>query len=82
MKNEYMKPMLAIELFTVSQSGARDCAEFPGAEVNMAAPGSCGLALPNGNILYTVGHGCSHDGESSPIVCYNNPNEASYIFRS
>lgn len=84
MKNEYMKPMLAIELFTVSQSGAKDCADtvIPGTEVTTADPGSCGLALPNGKILYTVGQGCTHDGESSGIVCYNNPNEASYIFRS
>ena len=84
MKNEYMKPMLAIELFSVSQSGARDCADtiIPGTAVNSADPNNCVLLLPDGNILYNLGGGCTRDGEASQIVCYNNPTEASYIFRS
>ena len=84
MKSEYMKPMLAIEVFTVSQSGAKDCADtvIPGTAVTSADPSNCGLLVPNGNVLYTVGQSCTHDGESSGIVCYNNPSEASYIFRS
>ena len=84
MKNEYMKPMLAVEVFTVSQSGAQDCADtvIPGTTVTLADPNACGLLLPNGNVLYTVGQSCTHDGEATGIVCYNNPTEASYIFRS
>ncbi len=84
MKSEYTKPLLAIEVFSVTQAGAKDCSDtvIPGATLTLADPGACGLELPNGKILYTVGPNCNHDGESSGIVCYNNPNEGSYIFRS
>ena len=84
MKSEYTKPLLAIELFSVTQAGAKDCADtvIPGTEVTTTDPGSCGLALPNGVVLYVEGAHCNRDGESSGIVCYNNPNEGSYIFRS
>lgn len=84
MKSEYTKPMLAIELFSVTQAGAKDCADttIPGTSLTLADPGACGMMLPNGDILYVVGPHCNRDGESSGIVCYNNPNEGSYIFRS
>lgn len=82
MKANYMKPLLALELFSTSQSIARDCADsFPKGEINLNDPGACVWDLGGGTSVFVAGT-CSIDGEAAGYGCYNNPNEDSYIFRS
>ena len=78
----YMKPLLALELFSASQSIARDCADnIPKDQVNLNDPGTCVWDLGGGTTVFVAGT-CVIDGEAMGYGCYNNPSEGNYIFRS
>ena len=84
MKSNYTKPQLTVELLTLTQSVARDCAEnsIPKEQINFNDPSKCVWDLGGGSKVFVVGTNCTIDGESMGYGCYNNPTEASYIFRS
>lgn len=84
MKEKYVKPLLAVEMFSMVQSVARDCADnIPKENLTFSDLPKCEWNLGGGFILFVVGVSeCNMDGESSGIVCYNNPDPDKLIFRS
>jgi hypothetical protein len=83
MKNKYVKPTVAVELFCLAQSIARDCADtIPKEQVNYADINACRWDLGGGASIFTAPEPCTIDGEGYGIACYNNPSENSFIFRS
>lgn len=82
MKASYTKPLLAVEVFSATQSTARDCADnIPKDRVTMNDIATCVWDL--GGITVFVGNvTCDLDGEQMNFACYNNPTEGNYIFRS
>lgn len=82
MKARYTKPMLTVELFSVSQSVTRDCSDsIPKEQMNFNDPGQCVWDL-GGTTVFTDQNNCDLDGEEMSIACYNNPSEGNYTFRS
>jgi hypothetical protein len=85
MKKEYRKPLVAVERFALVFTAARDCWDnIPQDQVNLSEH-PCGWDLGSGNVLFNtsvVDSTCSIDGELSGMVCYNNPGEGHYMFRS
>ncbi len=83
MKKTYMKPLLSVELFSLSQTGGRDCnTSIPESQLTLGDPGTCVWDLGGGNTVFIAGQNCLIDGESMNVGCYNNPGEGSYVFRS
>lgn len=83
MKANYTKPLLALEVFSLAQSTARDCADnIPKEQLNFNDPVNCYWDLGGGTKVFIVGKNCDIDGESMGMGCYNNPSEGNYIFRS
>lgn len=87
MKAPYEKPLLAVELFSLTQSIARDCTagNIPAENLNLNDPNTCGWDLGGGlgkDIVFVLGLACTIDGENMFHVCYNNPAETTIIFRS
>ena len=83
MKANYSKPLLAIELFSTSQSTSRDCAgSIPKEQLNFNDPAKCVWDLGGGMTVFISGTNCIIDGEGMGYGCYNNPSEGNYIFRS
>ena len=83
MKAKYTKPMLTVEMFTPTQSIARDCGgSIPKDQLNLSDPGTCVWDLGGGTTVFIAGTNCVLDGESMGYGCYNNPSEGNYIFRS
>ena len=83
MKGNYTKPMLTVELFSLGQSVARDCADsIPKDQLNFSDPAKCVWDLGGGTTVFVAGSNCVLDGESMGVACYNNPSEGNYIFRS
>ena len=83
MKAKYNKPFLAMEMFSLSQSAARDCADsIPDEQVTFNDPGRCVWNLGGGFSIFVAGTNCMLDGEAMGYACYNNPSEGNYIFRS
>ena len=83
MKANYTKPMLTVEVFSTSQSTARDCADsIPKERVTANDPGTCVWDLGGGTTVFVAGSNCVLDGERMGVACYNNPREGNYIFRS
>lgn len=83
MKANYTKPMLAMEMFSLTQMAARDCADsIPKDQINFDDPGRCVWDLGGGTTVFIAGSNCLLDGESMGFACYNNPSEGNYIFRS
>ena len=84
MKANYTKPLLAMELFTTSQGTSLDCLDsIPKKQVNFNDPYGCGWDVGGGRIYFLEsGTACNTDGEGMSGVCYNNPSEGNYIFRS
>ena len=82
MKANYIKPLLAVELFSTSQSITRDCADnLPKDQINLNDPATCVWDLGGGTTVFVAGT-CTLDGEAMGYGCYNNPSEGNYIFRS
>ena len=83
MKANYSKPFLAMEMFSLNQMVARDCADsIPKDQVNFTDPSRCVWDLGGGTTVFIAGSNCLLDGESMGYGCYNNPSEGQYIFRS
>lgn len=83
MKSSYTKPLLGVEMFSVFQSAARDCADsIPKDNVTFNDISTCVWDLGGGTTVFIAGATCTLDGESMGFACYNNPSEGNYIFRS
>ncbi len=84
MKATYTKPMLAVETFSQAQSTARECSDsVPESQVTMNDITVCVWDLGGGNTVFMEGQqDCKHNGEKMGYLCYNNPSEGNYIFRS
>lgn len=86
MKKEYKKPLVAVEHFSIVYTTARDCMDsIPKDQVTLGDK-SCVWDLGGGSIVFTPGdptsrQQCNIDGDLFG-VCYNNPGEGQYIFRS
>ena len=83
MKASYTKPLLAMEMFSSTQTAALDCADsIPSEQVTFNDPGHCVWYLGGDMSVFVAGTNCKLDGEAMSFACYNNPNEGNYIFRS
>ena len=83
MKANSTKPLLSVEVFSLSQSTARDCADsIPKEQVTANDPANCVWDLGGGTTVFVAGTNCMIDGENMGMGCYNNPSEGNYIFRS
>ena len=83
MKSNYTKPVLAVELFALAQSGARDCNTIiPKGQLNFNDPGRCVWDTGRGVTVFVEASDCDINGENMEVGCYNNPTEGHYVFRS
>ena len=83
MKANYAKPLLAIEMFSLAQTEARECADsIPKGQVTSNDISTCKWDLGGGTTVFVAGSTCVLDGEQMGFACYNNPSEGNYIFRS
>lgn len=81
MKAKYTKPLLAVEVFSLAQSTARDCADnVPKSLLNLTDPGVCVWDLGGGERVFAAEPNCTIINPE--FFCYNNPNEENYTFRS
>ena len=83
MKQNYTKPVFAVELFSMAQSAATDCANFPYKDnINSGNINDCGLEF-SGIVFFVLGNACNEDGDAvGEFGCYNGPGEGNYIFKS
>ena len=83
MKAKYVKPTLCVEMFCLTQSIARDCSDsIPKGQVTYGDPNNCWWDMGGGNTVFIAPQPCKIDGTKMEYVCYNNPSEGNYIFRS
>ena len=83
MKSKYVKPTLAVEMFSLTQSIARDCGDsIPKSQLTSNDIHSCAWDLGGGATVFIPGPNCVIDGTTMEYVCYNNPSEGNLIFRS
>ena len=85
MKANYTKPLLAVDMFSVAQSAARDCTStiVPQQRLNTMDAYTCYWDNNNPNIrIFAAGGVCNRDGEAMGMGCYNNPTEENFVFRS
>lgn len=83
MKANYIKPLLTVEMFSATQSTSRDCMDSIKEFVNFNDPDGCGWDVGGGLIFFMEnGRVCTMNGEGMSGMCYNNPGEGMYIFRS
>ena len=83
MKAKYAKPLLAVEVFSLAQSTARDCGDsIPDSQLTSNDPYACVWDLGGGTTVFVVGHNCEIDGINMGYYCYNNPSEENFAFRS
>ena len=81
MKGNYTKPLFAVEMFSSTQSVARDCSDsIPKDQLTLNDPYSCAYDL--GGVTVFASGSCDLDGNAMEFYCYNNPSEGNYIFRS
>lgn len=78
-----MKPVFAVELFSGAQTTTRDCWESIITEdVHFNDLPDCWWEpIPNVR-LFLENTVCTENGEIYGGVCYNNPGEGYYLFRS
>ena len=83
MKANYTKPLLAVEMFSLAQSATRDCADnLMPEQVTFNDINTCFVDMGGGFTVFVGGKTCQFDGEQMGYLCYNNPTEGQYIFRS
>lgn len=82
MKANYTKPLLAVEMFSATQSVARDCTDnLPGGYITTNDIHNCAWSV-SGTTVFISKPNCQINGEHMDSICYNNPAEGYYIFRS
>ena len=82
MKGNYTKPLLTVEMFSSTQSTARDCADtIPTEQLTWNNINTCAWDL-GGVTVFISQDFCDLNGEEMGYACYNNPSEGNYIFRS
>lgn len=90
MKKEYKKPLVAVEHFPTVHTSARDCMDnIAQDQLTLGEISNCGWDL-GGIVVFVTSdisraQSCTIDGaifEENLEVCYNNPGEGQYIFRS
>ena len=83
MKANYTKPLLTVEVFSQTQSSARECADnIPKDQLTSNDPANCAWDLGGGTTVFITKPTCVLNGEQMGFACYNNPSEGNYIFRS
>ena len=83
MKKNYTKPLLTIEMFSMTQTTARDCADnLIKDNLTLADITNCGYDIEGTIVFLEGGKACTLDGELIGFACYHNPDEGNYIFRS
>lgn len=83
MKANYTKPLLTLELFSLTQTTARDCSSnIPEENLNFNDPSKCAWDLGGDVTVFIDKPVCDINGEDMGMGCYNNPEEGNYIFRS
>lgn len=83
MKSKYVKPTMSVEMFCLTQAIARDCSDsIPQSQLTSNDAHTCAWDLGGGATVFIVGQHCVMDGTTMEFVCYNNPSEGNYIFRS
>ena len=83
MKAIYAKPMLTVEYFAPTQSMTRDCSDsIPDSQVTLNDISTCVWELGGGTTVFISKPACDINGDQMGYVCYNNPSEGNYIFRS
>lgn len=83
MKNKYVKPTLSVEMFSLTQAIARDCGDsIPKSQLTLNDAQTCTWNLGGGNTVFIANQHCTIDGTTMEYVCYNNPSEGNFIFRS
>ena len=83
MKGIYTKPLLNVELFTLTQTVAQDCGDsIPQDQLNFNDPARCSWDIGGGEYIFIEKPTCTINGEEMGFGCYNNPSEGNYIFRS
>ena len=84
MKENYTKPMLSVELFSLTQTVARDCSStgLPTDQLTLGDPATCYWDLGGGMKIFVANSQCTIDGENMGYGCYHNPSEGNYVFRS
>ena len=84
MKKQYKKPLVAVEHFSIVHTAAKDCWDnIPQDQVNFNSE-RCGWDIGSAILFLTsvLNSSCTLDGDGFGMVCYNNPAEGKYIFRS
>lgn len=83
MKSSYTKPMMAVEMFSATETTPRDCADYiPQDQVTRSNIEDCYWDLGGGAWVFSLEHKCNMDGEIMDFACYNNPSEDAFMFRS
>ena len=83
MKANYTKPLLAVEMFSLTQPVVRDCADsIPYGALTQNTPDACVWDVGGGAKVFIVGQNCTIDGNNTSVICYNNPAEGHYVFHS
>ena len=83
MKANYTKPLLVVETFSHAQSTTRVCADsLMENQVTFNDIDTCAVDMGGGFTVFVGGKTCKFDGEQMGYLCYNNPTEGNYIFRS
>lgn len=86
MKQKYIKPIISIEKFNLSQTVALGCGGYVDYErVNFNSREKCGYDIGGGTIFFVEEPACTDmsigEGDTG-IACYNNPDGGWTIFRS
>ena len=83
MKRKYEKPLFGVEIFSLTQSVARDCgSSIPEDQLTFGDPNECFWDLGGDTRVFVLPPNCNLDGENMGVGCYNNPSEGNYVFRS
>ena len=83
MKDPYTKPLFGMELFSLTQTMASSCtSNIPKIDLTLNDIATCAWDMGGGNRVFIEPPTCTINGEGSGFVCYHNPGEGSYIFRS
>lgn len=91
MKDNYTKPLLGVEVFSLTQSVMRECTNtsVPKDQLTAGNIAECvwdtglGTSVSGGVTIFAGSNTkCQLDGEQMDIACYNNYGEDNFIFRS